>query len=70
MDLSSFAILQINTSTSSVMILCVCVYLSVCVSMLYVYVCVLKYKMFFNVFKTILKTHAVNSLLYGDLILQ
>ena len=25
MDLSSFAILQINTSTSSVMIVCVCV---------------------------------------------
>ena len=32
MDLSSFAILQINTSTSSVMIVCVCVcVLCVCV---------------------------------------
>ena len=49
MDLSSFAILQINTCTCNVMILCVylcvcvmCVY--VCVSVLYVYMCVLKYK--------------------------
>ena len=49
MDLSSFAILQINTSTSSVMILCVCLCVFecvyVCMSVLNVYVCVLKYKM-------------------------
>ena len=44
MALSSFAILQMNTSTCSDTL---CVYLSVCicVSVLYVYVCVLKYKM-------------------------
>ena len=42
MDLSSFANLQINTTTCSVM-MCVCVFecVYVCVSVLYVYVCVL-----------------------------
>ena len=85
MDLSSFAILQINTYTSSVMTLwvCVCVYVCVCMSMMYVYVCGLKYKRadicswFFpgkknknNEIAIILITHAVNSLFYGDSILQ